>query len=271
MVYLDLLKGDCLTVMKDLSANSIDCFICDLPYGCLETKTKTKEWCEKYNRKPGEGCYGGAAWDVKLDLDKFWEQVKRLCKTDNTPILMFCNTKFGIDLINSNPKWFRYDLVWDKDWGTSFLTANKAPLRSHEMVYVFAKNGAWYNRVDVKGEYNFAWKAQNRTTEQTQRTVRIGGDGNWKAEANDGTTRCVKSVIRIKKNNHFKGTHPTEKPMELYKFLIERYCPKGGTVLDPTAGSFNSCFAAYEMNRNAIGIEMNDAFYEKACKKADTL
>lgn len=68
-----------------------------------------------------------------------------------------------------------------------------------------------------------------------------------------------------------KGQHPTEKPIALYKWLIERYCPPHGTVLDPTAGSFNSCFAAYELNRNSIGIEMDKSFYEKACKRADEL
>jgi site-specific DNA-methyltransferase (adenine-specific) len=65
--------------------------------------------------------------------------------------------------------------------------------------------------------------------------------------------------------------HPTEKPLELYKWLIERYCPADGTLLDPTAGSFNSCFAGYELNRNCIGIEKDDKFYKKACDRADAL
>jgi DNA modification methylase len=142
-------------------------------------------------------------------------------------------------------------------------------MRSLEIVYDFSKSGTYYNIVDVKGEIN-GWKAQERKG-QTQRAVAIGGDGDWKAEANDGTTRCVTSVIGLKKTNHTRNTHPTEKPLELYKWLIERYCPEGGTILDPTAGSFNSCFAAYELNRNAIGIEKDDAFYEKATKRADLL
>ena len=93
-----------------------------------------------------------------------------------------------------------------------------------------------------------------------QRTAESGGDG----------VRCVKSVLKIKKK-HKSNQHPTEKPEELYKWLIERYCPVGGTILDPTAGSFNSCFAAYELNRNAIGIEKEKHFFEKASKRADTL
>jgi site-specific DNA-methyltransferase (adenine-specific) len=74
-------------------------------------------------------------------------------KDDHTPVLMFCSTKFGNDLINSNPDWFRYDLVWDKMCGTSFLMANRMPMRSHEMVYVFAKKGARYYRKDLEGNF----------------------------------------------------------------------------------------------------------------------
>lgn len=263
MVYLDLLNGDCLEILKDLSSNTIDCFICDLPYGCLSKGYRAS------GVHPSGGEINDCAWDIKIPLDKLWEQIRRLAKNDNTPVLMFCTTKFGAEIINSNPSWFRYDLVWDKQKGTSFLTANKMPMRSHEMIYVFAKSGAYYNRVDIKGEFK-SWKAQERKG-QTQRTVAIGGDGNWKAEANDGTTRCLLSVIQLKKTNHSSNTHPTEKPIDLYKMLIERYCPPGGTVLDPTAGSFNSCFAAYALNRNSIGIEKDDAFYKKACEKAELL
>ena len=133
--------------MKDLSDNSIDCFIVDLPYGQLAPgrDLTTEPAGIAYSARAHFGC----DWDVKIDLEKFWEQVKRLAKNDHTPVLMFCNTKFGIDLINSNPSWFRYDLVWDKGHGVSFLLANKMPMKSHEMVYVFSKKGAFYRRVDV--------------------------------------------------------------------------------------------------------------------------
>jgi len=138
-------NGDCLEVMKELSDNSVDCFICDLPYGQLHVNRT--EGLEDYNnRQQTAGC----TWDVKIDLVAFWDQVKRLAKDDHTPVLMFCNTKFGIDLINSNPSWFRYDLVWDKGHGVSFLLANKMPMKSHEMIYVFSKKGSFYRRVDIQ-------------------------------------------------------------------------------------------------------------------------
>lgn len=260
------LHGDCLEKMKDLSANSVDCFICDLPYGCLERQGRSEESRKKYNRGNIVGANSGCAWDIKINLDAFWEQVRRLRKNDHTPCLMFCTTKFGYDLIKSNEKEFRYDLVWDKQRGVSFLTANKMPMRSHEMIYVFAKNGAYYNRVDVKGDFK---PFEAKTTDWESNLMKPPTNKHIK-KGSDGTTRCIKTVIQFN-SVPGKSKHPTEKPMELYKFLLERFCPPGGTILDPTAGSFNSCFAAMELDRHAIGIEKDDKFYEKACKRADNL
>jgi DNA modification methylase len=261
---IDLYHGDCLEIMKQLPNKSIDCFICDLPYGQLSGRAIGKA---AENKKCFSGNADGCAWDVKIDLKEFWNQVERLAKDDHTPIIHFCNTKFGIDLINSKPDWFRYDLVWNKQRGVSFLMANKSPMRSHEMIYVFAKKGAYYNRVDIKGKF-MNWSSKINDDKNT--TVYSSGMPNgWKNNGNDGTTRCALSVIQLSKQ--FRNGHPTEKPRDLYKWLIERYCPANGTLLDPTAGSFNSCFAGYELDRNCIGIEKDDKFYKKGCERADAL
>ena len=119
-----LLHGDCLNQMKTLTDKSIDCFICDLPYGCLGPQKKGGG----IPREDTAGAFGGCAWDIKIDLVQFWEQVKRLAKNDHTPVLMFCNTQFGNELINSNPAWFRYDLIWSKSNAVGFLLANKMPM-----------------------------------------------------------------------------------------------------------------------------------------------
>jgi DNA modification methylase len=260
------LHGDCLEKMKDLSGASVDCFICDLPYGCLTGGGITKkETAEKYGRKGTEGI-SGCSWDIKINLDAFWEQVRRLRKNDHTPCLMFCTTRFGYDLIKSNEKEFRYDIVWDKKRGVSFLTANKMPMRSHEMIYVFSKTGAYYNRVDVKGDFK---SFEAKTTDWESSLMKPPTNKHIK-KGSDGTTRCMKTVIQFN-SVPGKGKHPTEKPIELYKFLLERFCPPGGTILDPTAGSFNSCFAAMDLNRHAIGIEKDETFFNKACKRADNL
>ena len=228
------LKGDCLELMKDLSNNSIDLFICDLPYGCLTgvKKTTIKRIIDKKDTNTTIEMYkDGCAWDIKIDLKKFWVEVERLSKTDKTPILMFCDFKFGVDLIMSNPSCFRYDLVWNKNRGVSFLLANKMPMKSHEMILVFCKKGCNYNRID-------------EVFNTTQK---------------DGK-RCPLSVINIKAKQDKK--HPTTKPVELYDWLIKRYSNEGDTILDPTAGSFNSGRSALGLNRNYIGMEMNDNFYD---------
>jgi site-specific DNA-methyltransferase (adenine-specific) len=260
MPTLTLLKGDCLEVMKDISANSIDLIICDLPYGVLHAGRKQNgDWFDR-NQNGGEGC----AWDVKIDLAQFWEQTKRILKNEHSPVIHFCTTKFGYDLIKSNESWFRYDLVWDKGTGVSFLSANKMPMRSHEMIYVFSKAGAYYDRVDISGNFK-SWKLKETSGDRAPN--KAGGKLTKNIlNANDGTKRCVLSVIQNVKSKP-KGGHPTEKPIDLYRWLIARYCPVDGTVLDPTFGSGNSVFTAFDMGRNAIGIEKNDAYFNKADEK----
>jgi site-specific DNA-methyltransferase (adenine-specific) len=260
-----LLQGDCLEVMKTLPDKSVDCFICDLPYGCLSINGKPKVSDEKALEN-GKGripaAPGGCSWDLKIDLSAFWEQVKRLAKDDHTPVLMFCNTKFGIDLINSNPSWFRYDLVWNKQRGISFLLANKQPMKSHEMIYVFGKKGAYYKRIDEDSDKG-AWEKEKRG--DNPGSVYVFDDGGKPASGVAGK-RCSLSVINLRKpaSYQLKGTHPTEKPLDLYTWLLERYCPAGGTVLDPTAGSFNSIKAAVALGLKGIGIEKDDGFFKKA-------
>jgi site-specific DNA-methyltransferase (adenine-specific) len=267
---IQIFNGDCLEVMKDLSANSIDCFICDLPYGCLRggggKEKKRRRFVGGIDTgteiKQSEGVIAGCSWDIKLNLEEFWKQVKRLAKDEHTPVIMFCTTKFGFELYNSNPSWFRYDLVWDKQRGVSFLSANKMPMRSHEMIYVFSKAGAYYNRIDISGNYpGWAVKREGQITHcyaGVKKTNTSGGEGK----------RCVKSIVSMSGyETRKKNQHPTEKPIELYKWLIERYSPSNGTILDPTAGSFNSCAAAQELGRKSIGIEKDKGFYEKAEKR----
>ena len=239
---MNLYNGDCLQILKDISSNSVDLVICDLPFGCLTSPRACKGpgW-RKVEEETGEKAKiirqskDTCKWDVPIDLEIFWKEIKRIRKDDHTPCLHFCTTRYGYELIKSNEKEFRYDLVWGKPNAVGFLSANKMPMRSHEMIYVFSKAGANYKRIDLSGE--------------------TPDEGN----------RCVKSLIYCS-NKKTKGGHPTAKPIDLYKFLIERYCPIGGTVLDPTFGSGNSGSAAKELGRKYIGIEKDKDFFDKAKK-----
>jgi site-specific DNA-methyltransferase (adenine-specific) len=257
---MELYNGDCLEILKTIPDKSVDLIICDLPYGCLNGGGITKkETAEKYGRKGTEGI-SGCAWDIKIDLPAFWEQVKRIRKNPNSPCLHFCTTKFGFELGASNPAEFRYDLVWDKQRGVSFLSANKMPMRSHEMIYVFSKAGAYYKRKDIEGDFK-GWKTDGGFV----KPVNGSGGVYSRAMAGGENKRCVLSIVQI--NGHLsraKGQHPTQKPVDLYKFLLERYCPAGGTVLDPTFGSGNSGLAAQQLGLKYIGIEKDEAFFKKA-------
>lgn len=251
------LYGDCLEVMKSLPDKSVECFICDLPYGCLTVNgPKSKMYT---NKETQNGC----AWDVKIDLEKFWIEIKRLAKSDHTPVIHFCNTKFGYDLIHSNPSWFRYDLVWDKQRGVSFLLANKQPMKSHEMIYVFAKKMPYYKRIDVptdKPPYKvWARKCIKSRHYGLKREI---------DKSRDDGLRCVLSVNHFRNALYKHDAHPTEKPTELYEWLLKRYCPDGGTVLDPTAGSFNSVKVAEQLGLNGIGIEKDRDFFLKAVERS---
>ena len=253
-----LLYGDCLEKMKGMADKSIDLIICDLPFGCLTIQTY-KGVIDKSKSDLGKTYGEKLTWDIKIDLELFWKEIKRIRKNEHTPCLMFCTTKFGFDLYNSNPKEFRYDLVWSKSNAVGFLSANKKPMSSHEMIYVFSKAGAKYNRIDLLGDYP------------------KGGGGRSCANflpinniPNTGTTvegkRCIKSVIEVS-NKKEKGGHPTAKSIELYKFLIERYSDVGDTVLDPTFGSCNSGIASIELRRRYVGVEKNNVFFWKAVNK----
>ena len=138
-----LYNADCLEKLKDISSNSIDLVICDLPFGCLTNKNHSDGSAGESKGGKMYSAQTGCSWDVKIDLEAFWKEVKRIRKDDHTPCLHFCTTKYGYELIKSNEKEFRYDLVWDKGRGVSFLSANKMPMRSHEMIYVFSKTGAY--------------------------------------------------------------------------------------------------------------------------------
>jgi len=250
---ISFLKGDCLDVMKGLPDKSVDCFICDLPYGCLSGRAigKTAE-----DKKCWSGNTNGCTWDIKINLELFWKEIKRLRRNDAVPAIMFCNTLFGYDLIKSNQKEFRYDLVWSKSNAVGFLCANKMPMRSHEMIYIFSKKGAYYERIDIEGDFPAGGGGRS-----TVNFLPIAG------MPNTGTTvagkRCIKSVVEVA-NKKTKGGHPTQKPYNLYEFLLKRYCPDKGTVLDPTAGSFTSCIVAKDLGYKAIGIEKDSKFFYKA-------
>jgi len=238
-------NGDCLEVMRDLSANSIDLLFCDLPYG--ETSCK---------------------WDCKLNLETFWKEVNRICKI-NCPMFFTTTTRFGVELINSNPKNFRYDLVWVKSAGTGFLNAKKMPMRKHELIYVFYRKLPHYDLSSHKHKFINDYKAVSEP--HTQKELKVYGEGSYNniyigeaRKANVYEPPLPSSILEIKSE---RKKHATQKPIELLKWILKYYSKEGDTILDPTMGSGTTLIACKQMNRKYIGIEKDEKIYKEALER----
>ena len=233
-----LLFGDCLELMRDIPNATVDMICCDLPYGV----TARNEW------------------DKVIDLPKLWEQYHRITKP-NAAILLFASQPFTTQLISSNLKDFRYDLVWEKNKSTGFLNAKVMPMRIHETVLVFYKSKPTYNPQKSQGH-----KPMNAATRRIQST-NYGLDTKPEIPNEAGTTeRYPTSVLKfpVLNNDDPERFHPTQKPLELLEFLIKSYTNEGEIVLDNCAGAASTCMAAINTKRNYIGIEANKEYFDKA-------
>ncbi len=233
-----VIQGDCLDVMKDIPDNSVDMILCDLPYGTTQNK-----------------------WDSIIPLEKLWNQYNRIVKP-NGAIVLTSQGVFTAKLILSNEKHFKYKIVWVKSKATNFLNAKKQPLRKHEDVCVFYKKQPDYNPQMSKGE------AYDKGFRKDQLT---GSYGNFKSNhVKSNGKRYPTDVIAYEeqsiddyvyiKTAESEGTvyHPTQKPIELGRYLIKTFTKPGDIVLDNACGSGSFLISALLENRNFIGIEKNE-------------
>ncbi len=237
-MVIKLYNGDCLEILQTLKKNSIDLVIVDLPYG------QTNH-----------------TWDIIINLQEMWIQLKKITK-DNTAFVFFTTTRFGAKLIESNPKWFKYDLVWQKSLVGGFINAKKQPLRTHEMIYLFYKKLPIYNPQMVQG-VPYIKKAKQRT--------KLSQFGELVSNGLNNLTglRYPKSILTFANGNN-KNIHPTQKPNDLLEWLIKTYSNENDTVLDFTMGSGSTGLACKNLNRNFIGIEMDKEFFDN-CLVQNTL
>lgn len=240
-----LYRGDCMEVLPTLADGSVDAVICDLPYGCLNKSNSH------------------AQWDKELPLDALWELWKRIVKP-NGAIVLFGQGLFSAKLIMSQPKMYRYSLVWDKGRTTGFLNANRAPLRQHEDILVFYREQPTYNPQKKIVEPHLRTHSRKAKSEPNSNSCY----GNLKQSAQDGTS-CEKfptSILQFPKK-HKDWYHPTEKDVPLLEYLIRTYTNEGDTVLDCTMGSGSTMVACANTNRRGIGIELMDEYYDIAVKR----
>lgn len=256
MIELDkIYNEDCLEGMKRIDDASVDCIICDLPYEVL------------HKNNPN------AQWDRMIPLEPLWQQYERVIK-ENGAILLFCQGMFTAQLMMLRPKLWRYNLVWDKCRATGFLNANRMPLRCHEDIAVFYKKLPVYNPQMSIGEPshphgNGKHKETNncygkyksgRTYDYDKKSVR-------KVSPTRPGEKFPMSIIRIKKEHETTVLHPTQKPVDLIRYLIRTYTNVGGVVLDNTIGSGTTAIACIREKRRYIGFELNKEYFDKAVKR----
>ena len=232
---IDLRKGDCLEIMKDIPDKSIDAIICDLPYGTTACK-----------------------WDTVIPFEPLWEQYKRIIK-DNGAIVLTASQPFTTKLISSNYEMFRYEWIWEKTLFSNFALVKKQPAKLHENILVFYKKQPIYNPQMQEGK--------PYTDKPRKRTMGIIDDaiGMKKAIENKGE-RYPSSVQKYSNGNN--GTqHPTQKPLELMEYLIKTYTNEGDMVLDNTMGSGTTGVACKKTGRHFIGIEKDEKYFEIAVSR----
>jgi site-specific DNA-methyltransferase (adenine-specific) len=238
-----LYKGDCLEVMKTIPNKSIDAIITDPPYGTTQCK-----------------------WDSVIDFDLMWEQLNRIIKP-NGAIVLFGSEPFSSALRMSNIKNYKYDIVWQKDKPSNPLNAKRQVLKYHENISIFYKKQSTYNPQktlrDVKNKRNnkprqFKSQVNNDYNNQWDKTIQM----------NQGNSDYIypKSVQKF---NMQRGKHPTQKPIALMEYLIKTYTNENETVLDFTMGSGTTILACDNLNRNGIGIEMDEKYFNIAKKRVE--
>lgn len=248
-------EADCLDLLPQIPDRSVDMVLCDLPYGTTQNK-----------------------WDSVIDLEKLWKEYMRIIKDDGV-IVLTSQGIFTAHLIMSNESWFKYKIVWIKSKSTNFLNAKKQPLRKHEDICIFYRQQSTYNPQMTAGE------SYDKGVRKAQFT---GSYGDFKPRhvKSDGN-RYPNDVVCYEEDPiddfvYFKtaeseGTvyHPTQKPVELGRYLIRTYTNPGDIVLDNACGSGSFLVAAALEGRKYIGIEKNqdvklhktkDTDYIKVCR-----
>ena len=230
-----ILKGNCITLLKDLKEDSIDMILVDLPYGTTACK-----------------------WDSIIPLELLWKEYNRVCK-ENGAMVFTSAQPFTTTLAQSNLKNLRYSLVWEKPNGTNPFQASIMPLKKHEDILVFYRKLPTYNPQMTTGK-PYKWNS-----------TRSGGEAGSITQSKETPidnkgTRYPSSVLHFKQE---RGLHPTQKPVPLMEWLIRTYTNEGDVVLDNTMGSGTTGVACKNTNRKFIGMEQDTDYYNTSKKRLD--
>lgn len=234
----NLLHGDCLELMKTIESGSVDLILTDPPYGTTACK-----------------------WDSVIPFEPMWEQLNRIIKP-NGAIVLFGSEPFSSALRMSNIKNYKYDWVWEKSKASNFLLAKKQPLKAHENILVFGKGSVVYYPQKTEGKpFNKGNRKHNKgiATEVYNKIPNAGIE-----IVNEDGLRNPRSVQYFRTAESEGKFHPTQKPVPLLEYLIKTYTLENELVLDFTMGSGSTGVACKNLNRNFIGIEKDDKYFEIA-------
>jgi site-specific DNA-methyltransferase (adenine-specific) len=225
---------DCLTAMTRVPSGSVSLVLTDLPYGTTY-----------------------APWDSTLPLDVLWAEWKRILKPRGA-VVMTTSQPFTSVCVSSNLKWFRCEWVWDKAYPTNFANAKKQPLKVHESVLVFGEGQTTYNPQMTQGKPNHK-QGKSKTNQSELRLI------SKRVEDDLSGLKYPKSIISVPRHSSYCKWHSTQKPVELFEYLIRTYSNPGEMVLDCCAGSGTTGIAAFRTGRPAIIME-NDPEYIEAIR-----
>lgn len=228
----EFLRGDCFEHMANIPDGSVDMILCDLPYGTTQNK-----------------------WDAVIPFEDLWREYWRVAKP-SAPIVLTAQCPFDKVLGASQIKYLKYEWFWVKPNGTGFLNAKKQPLKNVENVLVFYKQPPIYNPQMRAGFKPY-------TAKQGRKSTNYGHVEPDHVTISDGSRYPI-STLEFKAE---KGTHPTQKPVALFEYLIRTYTDEGMTVLDNCAGSGTTAIAAENARRNWICIERDPEYYAKATER----
>lgn len=245
MSEIILKQGDCLELMKDIPNNSINMILCDLPYGTSACK-----------------------WDSVIPFKQLWEHYERIIKDDGA-IILFGSEPFSSYLRLSNIKLYKYDWKWEKPNGANFLNFKYQPSKCYEDIMVFGKGAVSYTKkinmkynpqMSIGKPYNqISGKQKNDNGYVLGATVRSPIKQVY--TENNGT-RYPRAIQKFSLDKN--KLHPTQKPIALLEYLIKTYTNENDTILDNCMGSGSTGVAAKNLNRNFIGFELDNKYFEIA-------
>lgn len=250
---ISLLQGDCLDRMNEIPDGSVDMVLCDLPYGTTIHKN-------------AQGT-PTAAWDTPIPFENLWAQYRRLIKPTGN-IILTAAQPFTSRLVTSNVEWFKYTLVWRKSRVSGHFSVQYRPLVEHEDICVFTPGGVAMNSkfpatYNPEGMTQIAPKPRTgrKKTSATARTIHEG-------KGVQTQTGYPRSIIEIASES--RGVHPTQKPVDLMRYLMRLFSNPGETVLDNTMGSGSTAVAAIREGRSFIGIEMDESYFQIAKERVES-